>query len=927
MARIRGLLSGVADGVGGVLMVTGEQGIGKSALLREGLSGAQALGCWVGWGVADELRQRFPLGLMVECLGPAGQRAAAGDDGGWAVAGPLLAGDPVSAAAERLLALVDRLCAVSPVVLVAEDLQWADEASLLAWRRLVRAAGQLPLLVVGSLRSAPVREEAGQLARAAAASGGAVLELGPLPAGQVAELAGDLLGAAPGRRLAGVLARAGGNPLYVTELAAALARAGRVQVTGGSAELVGEPGGVRVPVSLAAAIGERLAGLPGPTAGALRWAAVLGSEFSVTDLGVVTGSSAGDLAEMMEQAMAAAVVAEAGLRLGFRHGLIRQVLYERVPEPVRAALHLEAARVLAGAGAPAEQVATQLVAAPDASGEWVWTWLEETAKVLASRAPDVTAQLLRRALAQIPAADPRREVLETIRITVAYVLMRDEEAELAARPLLARTTDPDRAADVSLMLARTLARTARPAEAAAVVADALGRPGLSPAWAARLQAQRAQNLVNLGEWNHAARVAGQALAQAERCGDRFAAGYALHVLSVVSFHERDHDAFLRQADQALKVLGDDLQTADLRLILLANKAGGLENLDRIAEAGATLQEALVLAEQSGTPHLGLISTAAADYYLGVGQWDDALAVLEATVGVPGPAYLSILTHGQAALIAAHRDDWEKAQEHLAAVSDQVVDSPQTRSVAYCLLRARALAAERAGRPEEAVAALVSCLDPVAAADMAERYELLPQLTRLALAAGDTATAAAAAQGAAQEADRGPMPVKAAAAALCQGLVDGDPAPVLAAAAYYQSTGRSFERAQALEDAAALLAGNGDVPAARRAFSDATQIYLALGAVWDLRHADARLRGYGVRRSRGGRRPSAAHGWHGLTPTETKIARLVATGQSNPDIATELYLSRNTVQTHISHILAKLNAHSRAEIIRQALEHDDARTAS
>jgi hypothetical protein len=65
-------VSGVANGVGGVLLVLGEQGIGKSALLREALAEAERLGCVVGWGMADELRQGFPLGVMVECLGAAG---------------------------------------------------------------------------------------------------------------------------------------------------------------------------------------------------------------------------------------------------------------------------------------------------------------------------------------------------------------------------------------------------------------------------------------------------------------------------------------------------------------------------------------------------------------------------------------------------------------------------------------------------------------------------------------------------------------------------------------------------------------------------------------------------------------------------------------------------------------------------------------
>src|SRR5260370_5251644 len=93
----------------------------------------------------------------------------------------------------------------------------------------------------------------------------------------------------------------------------------------------------------------------------------------------------------------------------------------------------------------------------------------------------------------------------------------------------------------------------------------------------------------------------------------------------------------------------------------------------------------------------------------------------------------VLLHGLAAVIAGHRDDWDTVEEHLAAAPDQVLHSAQHRMVAYDLLLARALAAERAGRPGEAVAVLAPCLDPGIAEDMPNPYALLPTLTRLALA--------------------------------------------------------------------------------------------------------------------------------------------------------------------------------------------------
>jgi DNA-binding NarL/FixJ family response regulator len=102
-----------------------------------------------------------------------------------------------------------------------------------------------------------------------------------------------------------------------------------------------------------------------------------------------------------------------------------------------------------------------------------------------------------------------------------------------------------------------------------------------------------------------------------------------------------------------------------------------------------------------------------------------------------------------------------------------------------------------------------------------------------------------------------------------------------------------------------------------AFTDALRTYFGLGATWDLRRTEARLRPYGIRRGPRSLHRRATSGWESLTPAETRIAELVARGLSNPDIAAELYLSRRTVQTHVSNILAKLGLSSRVEIMREA----------
>ena len=149
-----------------------------------------------------------------------------------------------------------------------------------------------------------------------------------------------------------------------------------------------------------------------------------------------------------------------------------------------------------------------------------------------------------------------------------------------------------------------------------------------------------------------------------------------------------------------------------------------------------------------------------------------------------------------ALIAGHRDDRATAHEHLAAAG--VVRAGDFAGGLWLLL-AQALAAEGAGRAALAADVLAPCLEAGYAADMPELYKVFPVLARLALAAGDSDTATAAARAAAAEAGPGQLPARAAAAGHCRGLADGDPAPVLAAAAYHESAGRLPARALALED--------------------------------------------------------------------------------------------------------------------------------
>jgi len=931
LAVVRAGVEALSRGEGSLIWVEGEPGIGKSSLVAEALAAGSAPEWDIGWGIAGKLTERLPLRVMLDCLqvrpgSPDPRRAHAADLLRSLRQGLFADGDASVTGIELLVGLVDELSAAAPAVIVLDDLQWADDASLIVWHQLAASIGQLRLLLIGTCRPAPRRPEVQELRAAVIRHGGAVVTLGPLTETDVTALVTAMLGSPPGDTLRQLTAQAAGNPLYVRELVDAMVRERALEI-GPAAEV--SAAGERLPASLAAVLTDRLGSVSAGAAQLLRTAALLGGRFAVTDLAVVLRRPASELAADVQEAVAAGIVTEHpnDPDLAFRHLLIQQALYESMPAALRTALHAEAARELAAAGADVLSVAQQLSAANKPGEAWARRWVVESGPALAIRAPQVGAEILRRELDATPAGDEARD---GIMASLAWALLAAgsyQEAARQASRALTVMTDPVRRAETHWVLTRAQVSAGRSDDAIATMRQALASAELPAEWRARMLALLAMlQRAATGDLDATDATAIQALTAGEEAGDAFATAHALTDLWLTRSVRRDHVAALEYIDRALRVLGDDPGHADLRSFAQDGCIFTLQNLDRWPQAEVTLRRVREASQRSGNPDRATWVTAAVLRYW-LGEWDDALAELGPDdADAPGlthsflrERWSALLLHGVSALIAGRRDERTAADQQLRQGLALPIQTLADRENQDFLVAAHALALEQSGETHQAMARLAGML-PRRDGEMTLVHQWLPDLVRLALAAGDRPMAQAAARACQAEAAAETHPARATVASLrCRGLLESDPDALTEAVAHYRALGPATELPGALEDLAVVLARSGREEEASTAFTEAVGLYEGLQARWDIRRAEGRLRPLGVRRGgRGQRAQRAAFGWAALTPTEVKIAVMVARGESTSDIARSMSLSRRTVQTYISHILTKLGVRGRVDIVREAL---------
>ena len=915
-AAVRQLREGRAS----VLAIEGEAGIGKTCLVRSIVDAARSRDVEVLCGQAHPFEHTRPFGVVAAALdlsrrSPDPRRAAIGAllAGQGAGAPARTAGDIQYRVVEEIVDLVETLCAERPVLLVAEDIHWADSASLLAILSLVRRLPLAALLVVVTARPSPLPAEVVRLLDDLAAAGARTVRLQPLQADEVAALAGLVLGAPPGPALTAMLAKAGGNPLWAVAMLRSLADEGMLRRVGNSIEATTSD----LPASLSDLVVRRLRHLPRATLELLQITAVLGDAVSLRDVAAVAGRPPAEVVGQLSDAFEAQLLDEAGGRVVFRHQLVHDAIYQHVPPPARRLLHREAAIALMAAGADRLDVADHLLLGAERGDEQAVAWLRDAAREASARAPLVTVELIHRAEALLP--DGHRDA-DLVSAELVQALLRAgkvAEASARAEAVLARPHAAELDTPLRVALLGALALQNRAAEVIAVTQASLAGPArLLPSDRALMLAQQSWALTYTDDPRAGESAAGEALVIAEQAGDEAMMVWALTALLVAVGRQGRHGEALAHARRAAALADNSHDTRSLPLQPKFFLGLALFDCDLVAEARAAYREALD--DEFGSAWWlseTLMADAQASFV--IGDWEDAVPGLIAggqAAQEKGNKLLVSQSLAYRTIIATAAGDHRAAGELAAGIArslegDQL--SYNAGVLAFAVAGLKAAEGDRQG----AYDLLLRCwrFDTARQNRFYHRC-LAPDLVRLALALGHRDVAAEVASAVAEGVALAPEVLTVRSLALrCQGLVDGDVEPMIEAVALARRTPLLVDHAGACEDAARLLAHGGRNDQAAALLTEALERYEYAGADAWAGRVRAQLRTVGVHPGLRGSRHRPAGGWESLTATERAVSLLVAEGLTNGAVARRLYISPHTVNTHLRHVFAKLGVSNRVAL--------------
>ena len=934
------MLDDLRQGSAACLAVEGEPGIGKTRLLSELRRQAEKRGYVVLAGSAAEFERDLPFGVWVDALDAyvASQDLDARENldaqllddlarvlpslnrDGATAAGGLV--DERHRAHRAVRALLDLIATAKPLVLVLDDLHWSDAASieLLAALLRRRTAGRVLLALGYRSGKAPPRLDA-----ALAAPAVTIIDLGPLSEAECSTLAGEHIDAT---QRAAIYAQSGGNPFYTLQLAHASELPSRSS-TGDRLAL-----DAGVPRTVAAALVEELETLTADTRLLLTSASIAGDPFEPEIAYAIAELSPQDGVTALDELLDARLLhpTDVPRRFRFRHPLVRRAVHETTKAGWRLTAHARAAQALAAQGASAAARAHHVEQSGVRGERAAIELLREAGDANAAKAPAGAARWYAAALRLMPEADRAARVETLIKLAKAQQSTGDL-ARCSATLLEA----------IELVPGDDVALRVRLTSACAACEHFLGQHG---------PAQR--------------RLVAALKALPDQGGPEAVA--VLLALSTGSFFTGEIDRMCETARRGLaaaRVLGEPALIGTAAAVL----AHGCANGGLVGEARANADEAAARLDQLPDDrlalHLDAVSRLAWAEYL-VERFDDSIRHAARGVAIAaatGQGQFTALILSAQGLSTAVRGDVSAA----TALQDDAIEAAELAANDYItsgVLTATAQIAMSAGdleRARRAAEQSVACVAGVEGGHLAamacsrlaltlrelgdsaaETEDLvsiaggweLPRipptwrvsykdaLTRIALDGGDLDHAAAGAETAERTAAALRLPLASAVAQRARAavlLARGDAGAAgelaLASAAGADAAGAPVEaaRSRVLAGKALVAAGERDhaVELLRRAEHELDEH----GALRDRGEARRRLRQLGARTEPRGPSGAPGNGLDSLSPREREVAVLVTARKTNKEVASELFLSEKTVETHLRNIFAKLGASSRVDVAR------------
>lgn len=920
---LAGMVDAALGGRGGCARVEGPPGIGKTSLLTAVSGFGRERGMQVLNARGGELEHEFPFGVVRQLFEPivVGLGDAARErvvDAAAALAGPALGfagsvrggvpiSDPLSATLHGLYWLTSNLSADRPLLVVVDDAQWADGASLQFLVYLARRLEGLSVALIVAIRDGGQRDWIAPLAELASTASRCVVHPRGLSASAVGSVLERVGGVAPDSAAIVAVHRAtGGNPFLVSELAGVLAADGVPLDRHVSARV-----GALAPRTVSRSIMVRLASL-GPAAGpVLRSVAILGEHAELRHVAALAGVDLRTGSVAAGQLVRVGLLGD-GLPVAFAHPILRSTVYADMPAAERADLHARAAGLLADTGAEPDLVAGQLLhAAPAGEARVVGRLRAAAGAAVARGAAETAVAYLRRALAEPVDVDQRPAVLhelgraETLIGESAAVGHLGQARELAG--------DSVERARYTLDLAGSLLYVGEWPEVLdllAVATEELGdrdeslrlrltalRLGLAhhPSYAAQLDRDLPEFL---------------ALARSENPEAR---ALRLHLSLLLSVRGSEMEGVAELVAAGLD--GDAFVAAEgSGSLAAANAVHTLVHLDRLDQARATAEALLADARARGSV-MGFVNGIGtrALMFLRAGALADAEADARAAVALTrehGILLVEPFVVAYLACVLLERGELAEAE----VLVDEVTVPDAFRSLPCwpTLLEARARVRLASGERSSAraiwlevggiwdrsqvsnpnvsswrseLALLLAEDDPAAARNLVDHELALARLAGSSRAVGIALRTRGLLAG-------GEM-----------GLED-----LAAAASALERSPAMLEHARALTDLGAALRRCNRRTEARAPLAQARELAHHCGAVVLTDRAQAELRATGARPRR-----FALAGTDALTASEQRVANLAASGVSNREIAQQLFVTVNTVESHLRHAYLKLGVHSRGEL--------------